>query len=175
MVYDLTKNDSLKVVSGYNDETRSSLIDRWAELEERVAGDLISLPDFSDPAEAAIAWANEYKAKQLAITERDHAIATKAEISDRKTATAMAKASAKSREAEKLREQIGESKNFASIKAVENKTGDKFNWRKLKQWSVDNGKQIKEIPDPNYGTVKIYHKDAWLAVFGIKLNKAFGC
>lgn len=34
MVYDLTKNDSLKIVSGYSDEVRSNLIDRWAYLEQ---------------------------------------------------------------------------------------------------------------------------------------------
>lgn len=125
--------------------------------------------------EALKALVSSEEQKQLIAKERDFAIETKAHISDKKTATALATASVKSKEAEKLKEQLGESKNFASIKAVENKTGDKFNWRKLKQWGVDNGKQIKEISDPNYGTVKIYHKDAWLAVFGIKLNKVFGC
>lgn len=58
------------------------------------------LPNFTDPVEAAIAWANEYKAKQIAQQERDYAIATKAEIGERREATAMATASAKSRQAE---------------------------------------------------------------------------
>ena len=174
MVYDLTKNDSLKVVSGYNDETRSSLIDRWAELEEQVASELISLPNFADPVEAARAWADQVEAKRLACKERDYAIETKAHISDKKTATAMATASVKSKEAEKLKEQLGESKNYASVKAVESKVGGKYNWRELKKWCVANGKKIKDIADSNYGTVKIYHKDAWNAVYGIKLMDLFG-
>lgn len=110
---------------------------------------------------------------QQAQIERDFAIETKAHISDKKTATAMATASVKSKEAEKLKEQLGESKNYASVKAVESKVGGKYNWRELKKWCVANGKKIKDIADANYGTVKIYHKDAWRAVYGIKLPDLF--
>ena len=85
----------------------------------------------------------------------------------------MATASVKSKEAEKLKEQLGESKNYASVKAVESKVGGKYNWRELKKWCVANGKKIKDIADANYGTVKIYHKDAWNAVYGIKLTDLF--
>lgn len=131
------------------------------------------MPNFFDPAEAARAWADQYEAKQVACKERDHAIATKAEISDKKTATAMATASVKSRQAEKLKEQIGESKNYASIKAVEKVAGGKYSWRELKKWCLAHGKKIKDIADANYGSVKIYHKDAWKAVYGINLTDYF--
>lgn len=110
---------------------------------------------------------------QQALTERDHAIETKAQISDKKTATAMATASAKSRQAEALKEQLGESKNYASIKAVEIKTGGKYGWHKLKKWCEAKGEKIKDIADPNFGTVKIYPREAWEAVYGIKLNSIF--
>ncbi|MDP7716942.1 BRO family protein [Acinetobacter baumannii] len=110
---------------------------------------------------------------QQAQIERDHAIATKAEISDKKTATAMATASVKSRQAEKLKEQIGESKNYASVKAVEKVAGGNYNWRELKKWCLAHGKKIKDIADANYGSVKIYHKDAWKAVYGINLTDYF--
>lgn len=110
---------------------------------------------------------------QQALTERDHAIETKAHISDKKTATAMATASAKSRQAEALKEQLGESKNYASIKAVEKATGRTFNWRNLKKWCIEHSKAIKDIADANYISVKTYPKDAWSAVYGINLNDVF--
>lgn len=176
-VYEFTgeqgKRDSIIVVAQLCPEFTARLVDRWAELEKQVAGELISLPNFFDPAEAARAWADQYEAKQVACKERDHAIATKAEISDKKTATAMATASVKSRQAEKLKEQIGESKNYASVKAVEKVAGGKYNWRELKKWCLANGKKIKDIADANYGSVKIYHKDAWKAVYGINLTDYF--
>ncbi|MCZ2939012.1 BRO-N domain-containing protein [Acinetobacter baumannii] len=110
---------------------------------------------------------------QQAQIERDFAIETKAHISDKKTATAMATASVKSRQAEKLKEQIGESKNYASVKAVEKVAGGKYNWRELKKWCLAHGKKIKDIADANYGSVKIYHRDAWKAVYGINLTDYF--
>ena len=66
MVYDLTKTDTMKIVSGYSDEVRSRIIDRWQELESSQS---LTLPNFTDPAEAAEAWAKEYREKQaLAVT-----------------------------------------------------------------------------------------------------------
>ncbi|MEW5968965.1 MAG: ORF6N domain-containing protein [Pseudomonadota bacterium] len=123
--------------------------------------------------EALKAFVASVEQRELIARERDHAIATKAEISDKKTATAMATASVKSRQAEKLKEQIGESRNYASVKAVEKATGGKFNWRELKKWCLAHGKKIKDIADANYGSVKIYHKDAWKAVYGINLTDYF--
>ncbi|MDO7392124.1 ORF6N domain-containing protein [Acinetobacter baumannii] len=158
-------------------EVFEQLEDCYFNMKEASKGssvsELISLPNFFDPAEAARAWADQYEAKQVAFKERDHAIATKAEISDKKTATAMATASVKSRQAEKLKEQIGESKNYASVKAVEKVAGGQYNWRELKKWCLAHGKKIKDIADANYGSVKIYHKDAWKAVYGINLTDYF--
>ncbi|ENW78418.1 hypothetical protein F909_04108 [Acinetobacter sp. ANC 3929] len=167
------KRDSIIVVAQLCPEFTARLVDRWQELEEQISSKIIAMPNFSDPVEAARAWADQVEAKRLACKERDHAIETKAHISDKKTATAMATASVKSRQAEKLKEQLGESKNYASVKAVESKTGRKFNWRELKKWCVEHGKKIKDIADANYGTVKIYHKDAWNAVYGINLKNIF--
>lgn len=112
--------------------------------------------------------------KQLAITERDHAIATKAEIGSRREATAMGRLSAKVKEVENLKVQLDKSLDFASIKSVEIATGRKFGWHALKKWSKSNSSEIKTIPDPNFGEVKTYHKDAWLAVYNINLSSIRG-
>lgn len=166
------KRDSIIVVAQLCPEFTARLVDRWQELESQVSKKLVALPENYLDALKALVESEEQK--ELIAKERDFAIETKAHISDKKTATAMATASVKSKEAEKLKEQLGESKNYASVKAVESKVGGKYNWRELKKWCVANGKKIKDIADANYGTVKIYHKDAWNAVYGIKLIDLFG-
>jgi len=59
--YNLNKELSLTLVAGYNVKLRHKIILRWQELENNPAN---ALPNFADPAEAAIAWANQYKEKQ---------------------------------------------------------------------------------------------------------------
>lgn len=64
--YLLTKEQSIDLVTGYNRELRIAINRRWQELESSQS---LTLPNFTDPAEAAEAWAKEYREKQaLAIT-----------------------------------------------------------------------------------------------------------
>ncbi|MFW1946770.1 hypothetical protein ACG907_02510 [Acinetobacter bereziniae] len=49
-----------------------------------------------------------------------------------------------------------------------------YNWRNLKKWCLEKGREIKDIADPNFGTVKIYPKEAWEEVYGIELKQIFG-
>jgi len=125
-----------------------------------------SLPNFSNPAEAARAWALEYEQKQLALAERDEAIKTKAYISDKKTATAMNKASQLSKQNDKLKEQIGESKTYKQAKAIswlpeyfdlKLKAAYSQIGRYLTKLSKSLGYEPKEIDDSKWGKVKAYH------------------
>ena len=62
----LPKRECLILVSGYSIVLRSRIIDRWQELESSQS---LALPNFTDPAEAAIAWAKEYREKQALAIE----------------------------------------------------------------------------------------------------------
>ena len=62
----LPKRECLILVSGYSIVLRSRIIDRWQELESSQS---LALPNFTDPAEAAEAWAKEYREKQALAIE----------------------------------------------------------------------------------------------------------
>lgn len=67
--FHLNKELSLTLVAGYNTKMRLAIIRRWQELEEQQGKNTLALPNFEDPAEAAIAWALQYKEKQLALQQ----------------------------------------------------------------------------------------------------------
>lgn len=71
--YHLNKRDSLIVVAQNCPQFTARIVDRWQELEEKERSNSLVLPNFTDPAEAAIAWATEYKAKQLAMQQLEAA------------------------------------------------------------------------------------------------------
>jgi hypothetical protein len=128
-----------------------------------------ALPNFADPAEAAIAWANEYKAKQQALADAEYFKATKAEIGNRREATAMGRLSAKTKEVEKLKARLDRSTDFATIKKVQALTGGTYDTYELRRYSKANQIDVEKAEDANYGSVNSYHKDAWLAVYNIDL------
>jgi Rha family phage regulatory protein len=98
---------------------------------------------------------------------------TKALISDRKTATAMNTASRLSKKVDKLSKDIGFTKNYATIKKLEIYLRQKFDWRLLKKYSLDNGYHIKKVDDINYGAVNAYHANVWQAVYNIDLEELY--
>ena len=134
------------------------------------------LPSYAieDPIERAKKWIEEEKQKQLAIQERDQAIATKAEIGSRREATAMSTASKYKRKAEKLEALMDESQSFATIKKVQALTGGTYDTYELRRYSKTNRLEIQKAEDANYGSVNSYHKDAWLAVYNINLSSMRG-
>lgn len=64
--YILNKTECLYVATKFNDEARAKLVLRWEELESQVRKSEIIMPNFSNPAEAARAWAAQYE-KNLAL------------------------------------------------------------------------------------------------------------
>ena len=170
--YLLNKRDSLILVAQNCPQFTARIVDRWQELEAQQKPSF-SLPNFMNPAEAARAWALEFEAKLVAIEERDHAVKTKMQISDKKTATAMATASAAVRETNKLKEQLGFCSKQATVIAVEKATHQKFNWTKLKAWCKQNNNQPVSVPDARFGEAKAWPAGAWLDCYGIDLTKLF--
>ena len=67
--YKLTKRECLYIATKFNDEARAKLVLRWEELEKKERANVISLPDFRDPAAAARAWASEYEQKTVLAIE----------------------------------------------------------------------------------------------------------
>lgn len=124
----LDREHAMTLVTGYDVKLRKRVIDKLAEIE----GGSSILPDFSNPAIAARAWADQVEARQIA--ER-----TKAQIGSRREATAMAAASAASRKAGKLEIELDRSHLYASVKRMERDYKRDFPWRPLKKFSEESG------------------------------------
>lgn len=72
------------------------------------------------------------------------------------------------KEKEKLQIELDYSKDWYSIKRVAALNGVDwkiFNWRRLKEKSIELGYGVKKIFDANYTEVNTYHRDAWEAVY----------
>ena len=72
------------------------------------------------------------------------------------------------KECEELRQELDYSKDWYSIKRVAAMNGvdwKSFDWRRLKQKSIQLGYGVKKVFDANYGEVNTYHKDAWESVY----------
>jgi Rha family phage regulatory protein len=63
--YELDKETSLTLLLGYDAAARMRVVKRWQELESNQSP-IALLPDFTNPAEAARAWAIEFEEKQKA-------------------------------------------------------------------------------------------------------------
>ena len=64
----LSKEQTIDLITGYRADIRIRINRRWAELEQQVnqSSPVIALPDFTNPVEAARAFADQYEAKQIA-------------------------------------------------------------------------------------------------------------
>ena len=168
--YRVNKRDSFVVVAQLCPEFTARLVDRWQELEAQQ-----SAPRELTRIELLqIALDSEQKRIE-AETQRDHAIATKAQIGSKREATAMARASSAVREANKLRDELGFTSRHATILHVEAATGQSYSFVGLRHWCKANGVSAEVVPDKRFPKgVKAWPAGAWLATYGIDLESLFG-
>lgn len=117
------------------------------------------------------------RSEQLALDQRDHAIATKAEIGTRREATAMATASAAVRKVMHLENELGRGCQHATVTAVEkaaHRTFGSQGFRPLKNWCDSHGVSAPKVQDPRFGWVRSWPAAAWSAVYQIDLAELFG-
>lgn len=161
--YIFPKREACLMAMSYSYDLQAKVFDRMTELEQR-SSPVIAMPNFSNPAEAARAWALEYEARQTA--ER-----TKAEIGTRREATAMNTASQAVKKASALERELDKAKDYASVKRMEMLYhGTSFNWRLLKSTAAEMGVPAIDVFDANYGTVKAYHASVWMEAYAVSID-----
>ena len=125
--------------------------------------------------EALRAYADAIEAKEQADKEcekqrliAEEAIRTKAQISDKKTASALGRVGGLVASNNRLKDELFANRNYRTIKAVArlNHLKDKdINWRRLKAYCINNDLEIKEVDDEKFGTVKSYPIEAFKTVY----------
>lgn len=169
--FNLNKELSLTLVAGYNVKLRHKIIQRWQELENGATPQVgydnaLKLLGVPEPIVPAIAQVYE---------ERDNLKKTKAQISDKKTATAMATAANLSIENKKLKAQLEKSKGYATILAIQSRlSGVSPNGRKLANYCRKMGLEIRSVDDVRFGRVNSYPAQAWQDVYNVNINQVLG-
>lgn len=168
----LDKELTETLLTGYSIPLRRKVIARLNELENGAKSK--ALPqDYISALEQLL---ESKKLEQAAIEQRDHAIATKAQIGSKREASAMAKASSAVREVNRLKAELGRNQQHATIIAVERATGERMaknTFVELRRWCRENGAVAVDVADARYGTVKAWPADAWMHAYGIDLCALF--
>ena len=167
--YELDKDTCLTLLLGYDAVARMKVVKRWQELESKTATPAaLSRMDI-----LKLAMESE-EARIKAEAERDHAIATKAQIGSRREATAMATAAAAKREAARLKDQLGFSARHATILQVEDAAGEDYDFVPLRRWCKAHEVTPETVPDKRYPKgVKAWPAAAWMDVYGVDLGALF--
>jgi Rha family phage regulatory protein len=72
-MYNLTPKGCLILASGYDVVLREKIIDKLEEYQQKERTTMTALPNFSNPAEAARAWAEQYESRMIEAKRADEA------------------------------------------------------------------------------------------------------
>lgn len=72
-MFELTPKGCLILASGYDVVLREKIIDKLEEYQQKERTTMTALPDFTNPAEAARAWAEQFELKQIEAKRADEA------------------------------------------------------------------------------------------------------
>lgn len=172
-VFDLTRDQCMLVAMRESKSVRRRVVDKINDLEARQR---IRAPAELSRIEILQIAIESEQARLQAESERDHAVATKAQIGQKREATAMATASAAVREARRLKDELGRGCSQATVTAVELATGrslPKNAYVPLRTWCKEHNARAAVVPDSRFGKVKAWPAGAWLDVYGIDLSSLF--
>lgn len=146
------------LITGYSIKLRHAVIARLRELEDHYKNNVVKLPDFTNPVEAARAWANEVEANQIA-QEQLAIAAPKVEYFDR----------------------VADVHNYMNATTVGQKVGlsgtalnkqlEQFNvynrsiktGRVFQQWFIDQGFGVMKKTDNGYNQSRFTNKgEQWV-------------
>lgn len=158
----LPEREACLMAMSYSYELQAYVFDEWQRIKNEV-----KQPALPTTYLEALEKLLETEKEKIAIShERDHAIKTKAEISDKKTATAMATASVLSRKVKTLESKLQDVGAYQSLIAaqlpqrIETELNDNAQtWRVLIKISKDMNLPPKKVIDERYGAVNTYHVD----------------
>jgi hypothetical protein len=160
-ILELPEREACLMAMSYSYELQAKVYDAWKS---------------STPVLSRVEIAREnlrlIEREEELIAERDFALATKALIGNRREATAMNTASQATKKVNKLEIELDISKEYCTIKRMSALNhGTSYKWSRLKEASAILSKPPINVFDQNYGTVKGYHKSAWLEAYAIDLDE----
>lgn len=141
------KRDTIIIVAQIRPEVTAKIVDRWLELEQRNQ----TPTTYIEALKQLISREEE----RQALVERTAQLTYQKELAKLET---------------------GKSIYGASIKQVNNKTGDNYSWRPLAKWCDENAIEPQTVYLNGYDSLptKIYPSEAWLDVYELDLNLLFG-
>ncbi|MEQ1975012.1 Rha family transcriptional regulator [Xenorhabdus sp. SGI240] len=198
--YLLDRRHTEILVTGYDVKRRAAVIDRWFALESGSAVPAVQIPQFSvddlvnNPkllleiigGQSQNLLLKDQTIKEVS-EERDEAIRTKAQISQKREAKALQRNSAYQRvanrairEREEMAARFGASKEWASQQAVWRATGIMYGWKVLNAW-LDENNIYDPVTDGYPMAYNIYQNcheviyplQAWLEVHGVDISELF--